>query len=110
MNSSKRLITWGWTLVALIPLTMVAYAVIAYLNASSSQSSSQDLFTQPNPILAILNTIVFIFGAVGAIGLPAGIVMLIVGYSRRKQTVATTVPTTPPEAPAASDTPPPGSL
>lgn len=76
MNSSRRLITWGWILVALIPATIIAYALIYFIaNASGSEPG--------NPVMILANTLVFIIGAVGVFGFPAGIVLLIVGYTQR---------------------------
>jgi hypothetical protein len=96
MNSARRLITWGWILVAMIPAAIVVYAIVsAIANAAGLDAGS--------PVKIIINVIVFLFCAVGVIGLPVGVVLLIVGYTNRSHAPVNTIII---DGAASQDTPP----
>ena len=91
-----RLIAWGWILVAVIPASIVFDLIVSTIaNAAGSQPG--------DALHVVVNVLVFLAGTVGVIGLPAGIVMLIVGYSQRKKVTSAA------SGPGAPDTPQPES-
>jgi uncharacterized paraquat-inducible protein A len=77
-GNARRLIMWGWILVAMIPLAILGFAVVQFVvNAAG---------IEPGGIFQVTaNTLVFLVGALGVPGLPVGIILLVLGYSRRRK-------------------------
>lgn len=82
-SNFKAKIVGGWALVAILPLTLIFSAVINAFLSTSSSTGSTSLVIQ---ILTITNTLLLLFGVVGTIGFPVGIVLLILGYIQKSKT------------------------
>lgn len=75
MTKSKKMIVWGWILIMLIPEAIVVYGVINFILINLGVG---------NPILAALNSLVFLIGALSLPGFIFGIILVTKGYTLRK--------------------------
>jgi hypothetical protein len=69
---------WGWILTLLVPGTIAAFAVVSFVVRLTGG--------QPGNLAErIVNSLIFLIGAIGVFAFPAGIIVLIVGYTRRSK-------------------------
>jgi hypothetical protein len=91
---NKKLVMWGWVLVLMVPFAVVAFAIVQFIvNVASKAGTDPSSTFGPSGVFAVIfNTLIFLIGAVGVIGLPIGIILLVRGYSSKgSQVVQRTV-------------------
>jgi|GEM_PF-4293324 len=76
VNNSTGLIRWGWVLIGMIPAAILTYSIVRFISVSIG--SENGIFS------TIMNTLIFLVGALGVILFPVGIILVSLGYSRRR--------------------------